>query len=124
MVTVEPKCTRVEAWEGGVNRAVARRACGGMFALQTRDFSLDLREPLRRYQIGMRRNRTFRQLLDRVLAVWFFDECSAHGDANKSFRSVASADTAYRATLRQNQMRRTGAAVRWNLSARKKVLFN
>ena len=58
--------------------------------------------------------------LERVLAVRFFDECPAHGDANKSFRSVASADTAYRATLRQNQMRRTGAAVRWNLSARKK----
>jgi len=43
---------------------------------QDSEFSLDLREPLRRYQIRMRRNRTLRQLLDRVLAVWFFDECS------------------------------------------------
>jgi hypothetical protein len=48
--------------------AIVRRLGGGMFALQTREFSLDLREPLRRYQIGMRRNRTLRQLLERVLA--------------------------------------------------------
>src|SRR5690242_13918233 len=70
---------------------------GGMFASQTREFTLDLREPLRRHQIGMRRNRTLWQLLERVLAVRFFDECSAHGDANNAFRSAASADTASRA---------------------------
>src|SRR5262245_22741498 len=61
--------------------AVVRRLGRSVLLLQARDLGLDVREPLCRDQVRMRRDRPLGQLLGHVLAVPFLDESPAHARA-------------------------------------------
>src|SRR5256885_17223070 len=72
----------------------------------------------------MRRDRTLRQLRDRIFAVRLFDECPAHDDASRSFRSVTPGRRDGNFPHIGGRCGRTrwraAAALPWNLFARKK----
>ena len=60
--------------------AIRRGLRGRIVRLRTRERRLDQRETARGDVIRMRRDRTLRQRLHRVV---FFDEGSAHADSNR-----------------------------------------
>src|SRR5262245_55628230 len=61
--------------------AVVRRLGRRVLLLQARDLGLNVREPLRRDEVRMRRDRPLGQLIERVLAIAFFNESPAHDRA-------------------------------------------
>jgi hypothetical protein len=90
--------------------------------LRACELTLDLRKALRRHEVGMRRDRTLRQLCARIFAVRLFDECPAHDDEPILLLLYLRSSGWQLPDIggrRQNQMGRR-AAITWNLSARKK----
>src|SRR5262245_201159 len=65
--------------------AVVRRLGRRVLLLQARGLGLDVREPLRRDEVRMWRDRPLGQLIERVLAIAFFNESPAHDRAMDFF---------------------------------------